>query len=86
MVRHFSGDLGWKHQGQGEVTLQKVLRICASFDRKETWKSGPARSLLWDKAVYSWLGVHYSKIPIYPIFYLLKGEYRLGTWAPGSLL
>ena len=23
MVRHFSGDLGWKHQGQGEVILQK---------------------------------------------------------------
>ena len=24
-----------------------------------------------------WLGVYYSKIPIYPIFYLLKGDYML---------
>ena len=25
-----------------------------------------------------WLWVHYIKIPIYTIFYLLKGDYRLG--------
>ena len=24
-----------------------------------------------------WLWVYYNKIPIYPIFYLLKGDYRL---------
>ena len=24
-----------------------------------------------------WLWVHYTKIPIYPIFYLLKGDYRV---------
>ena len=23
-----------------------------------------------------WLWVYYNKIPIYPIFYLLKGDYR----------
>ena len=23
-----------------------------------------------------WLRVHYNKIPIYPIFYLLQGDYR----------
>ena len=34
-----------------------------------------------------WLRVHYSKIPIYPIFYLPRGEYRLTVllnlyWVP----
>ena len=25
----------------------------------------------------TWLWVYYTKIPIYPIFYLLKGDYRV---------
>ena len=25
---------------------------------------------------YGWLWVYYNKIPIYPMFYLLKGDYR----------
>ena len=29
-----------------------------------------------------WLWAYYSKIPIYPIFYLLKGDHKLGTWTP----
>ena len=33
-----------------------------------------------------WLWVYYKKTPIYPIFYLLKGDYRvrsLGVWGLG---
>ena len=26
-----------------------------------------------------WLWVYYNKIPIYPIFYLLKGDYRVSN-------
>ena len=28
----------------------------------------------------TWLWAYYSKIPIYPIFYLAKGDYRFGVW------
>ena len=30
-----------------------------------------------------WLWVYYDKIPIYPIFYLLKGDYRCRVSASG---
>ena len=30
-----------------------------------------------------WLWVYYNKIPIYPIFYLLKGHYRFASLLTG---